>query len=49
VLVYLPTISTITLDMSKLSSRWYDPTNDEYAVHDHSDRYGHTRVQADIV
>ena len=45
VLVYLPTISTITLDMSKLSSlataRWYDPTNGEYAVHDHSDRYGH--------
>jgi hypothetical protein len=35
VLVYLPTISTISVDMSKLASpataRWYDPTNGEYA------------------
>ena len=34
VLVYLPTIRTITVDMSKLASpvtaRWYDPTNGEY-------------------
>jgi hypothetical protein len=34
VVAYLPTIRTITVDMSKLASmataRWYDPTNGEY-------------------
>ena len=34
VMAYLPTILTITVDMSKLASmataRWYDPTNGEY-------------------
>jgi len=34
VMVYLPTIHTITVDMSKLASmataRWYDPTNGQY-------------------
>jgi hypothetical protein len=34
VLAYLPTIRTITVDMSKLASmttaRWYDPTNGQY-------------------
>jgi hypothetical protein len=34
VMVYMPTIRTITVDMSKLSgpttARWYDPTNGEY-------------------
>jgi hypothetical protein len=40
VLVYLPTIRTITVDMSKLASpvtaRWYDPTNGEYTNTDGS-------------
>jgi hypothetical protein len=35
VIAYLPTIRTITVDMSKLASiataRWYDPTSGEYA------------------
>ena len=35
VMVYMPTIRTITLDMSKLTgtttARWYDPTSGEYA------------------
>ena len=35
VVAYLPTIRTITVDMSRLASmaraRWYDPTNGEYA------------------
>jgi hypothetical protein len=35
VVAYLPTMRTITVDMSKLASiataRWYDPTNGEYA------------------
>jgi len=35
VMAYMPTIRTITVDMSKLASvataRWYDPTNGEYA------------------
>jgi hypothetical protein len=35
VMAYLPTIRTITVDMSKLASmataRWYDPTNGQYA------------------
>ena len=35
VMAYLPTVRTITVDMSKLASvaaaRWYDPTNGEYA------------------
>jgi hypothetical protein len=34
-MAYLPTIRTITVDMSKLASiataRWYDPTKGEYA------------------
>ena len=34
VMAYMPTIRTITVDMSKLASiataRWYDPTNGEY-------------------
>ena len=34
---YLPTVRTITVDMSKLSgssvtARWYDPTNDTYST-----------------
>ena len=36
VLVYMPTIRTITIDMSRLASpaiaRWYDPTSGEYAA-----------------
>jgi len=40
VMAYLPTIRTITVDMSKLASvataRWYDPTNGEYTEIDDS-------------
>ena len=40
VIAYLPTIRTITVDMSKLASlataRWYDPTNGEYTKIDGS-------------
>jgi hypothetical protein len=40
VMAYLPTIRTITVDMSKLASvataRWYDPTNGEYTDIDDS-------------
>jgi hypothetical protein len=40
VMAYLPTIRTITVDMSKLASmataRWYDPTNGQYADIDDS-------------
>src|SRR5207342_54677 len=40
VMAYLPTIRTITVDMSKLASiataRWYDPTNGQYAAIDGS-------------